>query len=457
MAKIAVIGGGISGLAHATFLAKQSPQNEIDIFEFDHWGGVIRSRKHDEAVFEAGPEGYLVRNPLLPSLVKELGIEKDFVPAEKAAAKRYIVKEGRLVKLPSGPVSFLFNSVLFFPEKIKTMLAFRKKFNLWEKMSVFDAVKAMTTMTTAEYFASAFCRGVYGSEAEDIEFAAILPDLFEAIQNEPSLKAAIKKLALEKKTYWKQQLGEDSYSGWERGLYSFRGGLETFIDALKQNLKERPNCSFRQAKVSNLVRSGNKTFLHSRGDKFGPYEQVYLAVPAYAAAEILKVEMKPVAHHLNKMQYSPISVVVCGWSKKTFSAGGFGFIAPRKEQLPILGTQFTSNIFADRAPKNMFLTKTMIAGDTELFSDDELAERVLNGHKRLFRLSAGPEWYEVFRYKPGLPRYFIGYTEWKRELREKMKDAPGIHLCGWSFDGIGLPHALEAAYKRIHSEKKDSQ
>lgn len=452
MKKFAVVGAGISGLSHAYYLRKQIPDSEVDIFEFSHWGGVISTRRHKEVIFEAGPEAYLMRTPLLLQLTKELQLENELIRASKESATRYIVKEGRLVKLPTGPLGFLFNSVLFFPEKIKVLLAFRKKFNLWQNMSVFDAVKSMSTMTAAEYFASAFCRGVFGSEAEDLEFAAILPELYSAIRKEDSLAKAMKKVAHEKKAYWEKELGENAYHGFEKGLVSFRGGLETLTTKLKDFLKEDHLSHIRQSKVSSLHKSGSKYLLHSKGQKYGSYDAVFLAIPAKQAAEILRNENKETATLLQKMQYSPITVVVCGWDKKNFSAKGFGFISPRKENLPILGTQFVSNIFAGRAPENQFVTKTMIAGDNTLFSDDELAERVLSAHKRLYKISAGPLWYEVIHYKQGLPRYFLGYTEWKQNVLEKLNQFSGrqnLFLCGWNYDGIGLPHALEKAYSRV--------
>ncbi len=340
---------------------------------------------------------------------------------------------------------------MFFPAKIKVFLALRKSYSLWKGISLFDACKHVFGQQFAEYFASSLGRGVWGTEAEDLEFAAAFPDLFEAIveneksTNKLSLMKLVKKLGAEKAAYWQNELGTIDPK-FEKGLYTFKGGLQTLTDALREELKSSA-AKIESVKVSRISSQNKEYYLQTKSQKYGPFNKVIFTCNPTELGALFKDYKKEVATHLSKAQYSPITVVHMAFNRKKFSTDGFGFLVPRKEKISMLGTLFSSNIFPHKADKKTFLTKTMIAGDTKLFDDDEVVAMAKEGLKRAYGLKADPEFSKVARHSPGIPRYFNGFSEWKSELDTMLQDYPGLHLLGWNYQGIGLANCLENAYK----------
>src|SRR5512140_3385787 len=72
----------------------------------DRFGGAIRTHRADGWLFEAGPNTVLSK-PEMDRLIIEAGLSEERLNAAPAAARRYIVKDGRLVPLPGSPPAFL--------------------------------------------------------------------------------------------------------------------------------------------------------------------------------------------------------------------------------------------------------------------------------------------------------------------------------------------------------------
>ncbi|MDH5719048.1 MAG: protoporphyrinogen oxidase [Spirochaetia bacterium] len=446
MKKIAILGAGITGLSTAYFLKKREDAPDIEIFESGQIGGQVQTEIYEDCIIEKGPETFQMRTPLLKVLCEELNISDKLKQAQKEAAKRYIIKEGQLVKLPAGPLSFLTTSAMSFFQKIKLILALKKKFSLWPGMSFFDGTRNIFGQEFAEYLSSSVARGVYGTEAEDLEFSSAFPDVYEAIQHTPSLIKAVKKIIAEKKQYWQNELGENAFEGFEKGMYSFEGGLITFVEALRNSIKEK-GVKIENTKIQRVINKRNEYYVHTKQNKYGPFDKVISTVSPGELSQIIKEMNKPASVRLNEMKYSPMTVVVQAWDKNNFSYPGFGFLAPRKEKMPMLGTLFSSNIFSHKAPKHLFLTKTMISGDSDLFNDEEVSTMQYEGLKKIFKIKKPPLWYKIYRYKQGMPKYFLGYHEWKEDVLSLLSPFPEFQLSGWHFSGMGLSDALANSYK----------
>ena len=443
MQHFAVVGGGISGLSHAYFLKKKYPDAHVTLFEAGEPGGNIATQQHEGALLEPGPDSYLDRSGLFNRLAEEIGIKEQLVFEDKRSAKRFILKDGYLVSAPKGPGSFIFSSLLFFPEKIKIFLAMGKKFSLWPTITLFDAARNVLGYSAAEYLASPFARGVYGSEAEDLEFSALFPDLFRKITEAPKLKVAMKNYTRERREFWQNELGNVAF---EKGIYSFKGGLITWVKALHTAL-EKAGVEIVRDKIAKVQRDSEKRIvLSSKAKPYPAVDRVVFAIGSADLAYIFREFDKELSRKLGDLKYSPINVVYSCWNKKEFNPGGYGFLAPRKECAPILGSIFASNVFSGRVTDDKFLTKTMISGDSELFKDDELGSLAADSLSRILKVRVKPLWTKVFRHNPGIPRYAPGYGEWKREVREMTAKHEGVHFAGWAFSGIGLADQVESAY-----------
>ncbi|MDH5718303.1 MAG: protoporphyrinogen oxidase [Spirochaetia bacterium] len=453
--KIAILGAGFTGLTTAYYLNKFNKDINISIFESKEIGGQVQTEIYEDCIIEKGPETFQMRIPLLNTLCEELDIKDKMIIAKKDAAKRYILKEGQLIKVPMSLLSFLTSSILPFTNKVKIAFALKKKFSLWPGMSFYDATKNIFGEPFAQYPASAVARGVYGTEAEDLEFSSAFQDVYISIQETDSLMKAIKKMVSEKKNFWVSQLGANSYKNFQKGMYSFEGGLKTIIEKIRENLKNK-NIKIENAKIQRITCKKNEYYVHTKHSKFGPFNEIISTVSPSELSEIIKELDKKISVRLNEMKYSPMTVVVHAWDKKNFYYPGFGFLAPRKEKTSMMGTLFSSNIFSHKAPEHLFLTKTMVAGDSEIFSDEEVSAMQVEGLKRLFKIEKPPIWTKIYRYKQGMPKYFLGYHEWKESIISMLNEFKGIHLTGWHFSGMGLSDALSSSYQFAlkYSEKQ---
>jgi len=106
MKRVAIVGGGISGLAAAFALEKQRKLGaalEYVLFESSaRFGGVIRTESVDGCVIEAGPDSFLTEKPWAADLCRELGLGGQLIGSNDADRKTYILVKGRLVPLPDG-------------------------------------------------------------------------------------------------------------------------------------------------------------------------------------------------------------------------------------------------------------------------------------------------------------------------------------------------------------------
>lgn len=451
MQRIALVGGGISGLCHAWYIKQVLPESELTIFEGGKWGGNIATEVHEGCTLEPGPDSYLDRSGLFNSLAADLGIADKLLFEQKRSAKRYVLKEGFLVSAPKSSLGLITTPLLFFPEKIRILLALRKKFSLWPTITLFDVARNVLGFSAAEYIASPFARGVYGSEAEDLEFSSVFPQLYEKITAAGKLKVALRDYLRERREFWQKELGAIKF---ERGIYNLKGGLITLVKALQENL-QKAGVNLVSDKIARIQKnSQGKPILASKSKSYDAFDRVVFTCNAGDLAYIFREHDKELSRKLGELKYSPINVVYSCWSKKDFSPSGYGFLVPRKERAPILGSIFASNVFPGRAPEDRFLTKTMVLGDSELFTDQELASLVTESLRRILKMSATPLWSKVYRHRPGIPRYAPGYGEWKREVFQLAARHAGVHFAGWSFAGIGLADQVESAYLYARELKK---
>jgi protoporphyrinogen/coproporphyrinogen III oxidase len=448
MQRIAVVGAGISGLSHAYYIKKRFPDRQVVLFNGQKPGGNIATETFEGATLEPGPDSYLDRTGLFNKLALDLGLGDKLIFEDKKSAKRFILKDGYLVSAPKSPGGLITTSLLFFPEKIRMFFAMRRKFSLWPTITLFDAARNVLGFSAAEYLASPFARGVYGSEAEDLEFSSIFPQLFKKITVAPRLKSALKEYMAERKAYWHDALGPTEFN---KGIYSFKGGMITWIDSFVAKLTAM-GVEIVNEKISRVQRAGAEQMqISSKVRSFEAFDRVVFTIGTADLAYVTRDFDKEISKKMGELKYSPINVVYSAWNRKEFSYSGYGFLVPRKERSAILGSIFASNVFPGRASEDAFLTKTMISGESNLFNDAEMASLAEESLCRIMKVRAKPRWNRVYRHTPGIPRYAPGYGEWKRELLTQMEKYPQLHLAGWAISGIGLADQVESAYMYARS------
>ena len=412
MEKIAIVGGGATGLSVAWFLRDKMPEVQVDLFEADRKGGYIKSERHEGAILESGPLYFLAEDPLLQYMCDKLGLSDEMVKA-KDQTFAYL-KDGYYQKAGSGFLQLEENLLSFASSGFSSFFANKKKVSLHPGVSFYEVLKSLYGEPYAESHGAIYSRFAFGVEPEEITFAAAFPGLYRIFREGKDLKSGLKEYALSRQEFWNQKLPGLSF---EAGYYTFQDGLESWTDALYHQLKDAENpVNFHFNKVQHVTPKHDKVSLNAGHKKFGPYDKIVLAIPAFAQAPLWKDVDKELSKMLHEIEGRPMNLVYASWSEKTFKGSGPGFFAGRKEKLSSYGTYFVDQLFPHEAGPGKRLTRSVLPGDLSMFSDDELMDIVVKDIRKSFGDPGSPLWHKVYRHSHALARL-------DKETQEKMKAA----------------------------------
>lgn len=405
--RIAVLGGGISGLTAAYRLGKE---HDVTLFEAGtRLGGNIRTDLVDGCRVEWGPNGFLDNEPTTLALVKELGIESRLVRARDNASRRFIWREGRLRELPAKPPQFLTSDCLPLRSRLRALLEpFAKK------------------APDGDESIHAFATRRLGRGSADILVDAFVTGVFAGDPKRLSVKSAFPKLAKLEAEYGSLIKGAKGRGFGPAGvLTSFDGGLQVIIDALAERVD---------------------VCLNARWDKLErrDFDRVICSIPAPKAAAIADDAL---AAELRKIPTAPVVVVAMLFDEGIDVPDVFGFLAPRGQDLRILGTLYDSSIFPGRAPAGTRLFRTMIGGrrDPEAIDldDAQLTEIVKRDLRKAWGFLPAPRRTIVMRHPLGIAQYELGHADVLERIEARCPD--WLTLTGSSYRGVSLNLCVKEA------------
>jgi len=437
MKRVAIVGGGISGLtvAYALF---SSPPFEIMVLEADSRpGGKIWTDRVDGFLCEKGPNGFLDNRPKTLELCGSLGIKP--LRSNENARKRYIFSDERLNLLPESVKDFMKSKILSLPGK------FRIAYELIapkgpEEESVAQFVIRRLGREALERLIDPMVSGVFAGDPYKLSIKSCFPRIKELEQEYGSLIRAMIKLQKAKKKVAPAPGGT---------LTSFEDGIQTLTDALAEKLSGKLQLGI---SVKGLERSGS---LYQLQTSKGIIEAdiVILATPAYISSEILRDFDKELSQILSDIPYPPVSVVCFGYRRQKVEnpLKGFGFLIPHKERRRILGTLWDSSIFPNRAPEGYVLLRTMAGGaqspEIAMLDDERLINTVLDELSSILKLKADPEMVRIYRWEKAIPQYVVGHGKKLGLITKRLKLHPDLYITGNAYRGIGINDCVENSYR----------
>jgi oxygen-dependent protoporphyrinogen oxidase len=469
--RIAVVGGGIAGLATALAIADRARRAgtaiELAVVEAaPRVGGNLRTESDGGYTVEWGPNGFLDNVPATLELVERLGLRAELQPADASAAKRFLYRGGRLHELPLSPLAFLGCPVLSVGGRLRVL---GEPWTRPKPAGLDETVDAFATRhigaEAARVLVGAMVSGVFAGDSRRLSLASAFPKMAEMEAAHGSLVRAMIAKGRERRRA-KRRLaelatrGEDAPElrrpGGPAGpggtLTSFRQGIETFGTALAAALRA-PVATGRP--VTRLVPAPLGTSARWRIEAAGgpPIEadQVVLAVPAGAASALTAPFDPGLAATLAEIPTAPLAVVALGFDQAALGRAphGFGFLAPRGEGLRILGCLWDSSIFPGRAPAGKVLLRAMIGGATDpaaiALSEAELVAAVRADLGRAMGIRVDPERVWVFRHRQGISQYVVGHGERLASIEHALAGWPGLHVAGQSYRGVAMNACVEEA------------
>ncbi len=458
MKRIAIVGGGISGLAAAFALAERQRAGEsLDFVVYEsgpHFGGVLATDQIDGCLVEAGPDSFLTEKPWASDLCRRLGMEDQLIGSNDGDRRTYIVVKGRLVPMPDG-LMFMVPTQLA-PAMLTSLFSASTKFRMMREWrspprqstgdeSVAALVERHYGAEMVERLADPLLSGVYGGEASQLSVRAVLPRFVEMEAKYGSLGRGM--LAARKK----------AKDGSSRPpiFTSLKDGMQQLAEALVARF---PSDALRVNTPVTAVQRQDRGWVVSAGYASDHFDAVIVATPAPAAAPLFEITCNDLAAELKSIAYSSSMTVALGFDKNVRASlpPGFGFLVPRSEGKRMLAATFVHNKFPHRAPEDRALLRCFLGGSRDeqvlQLADKEILGIVREELRQIIGLKAEPLFTRVYRWKGAMAQYTVGHLDRLQRIERLLKQLPGLALAGNAYRGIGVPDCVrsgEAAAQQV--------
>lgn len=454
--KIAIIGGGISGLSCAWFvqeaLRKKGLSADLKVYEAEkHFGGSIRTQQRDGFTYESGPDTFISEKPWAVDLCKRLGVDGELIGVRSEHQRSAMVCRGRLAPIPKG-------FYLMGAPSLRTLSEL--SFMSWKgkmRMMMEPWIPAGGPESGDESVAS-FMRRRFGEEALWRIGQPMIGGIYTADPETLSLEATFPKFREMERCYGSVVRGlraraagrqGEGVSGPRYGLFlSFRNGMQTLIDRLRQDLGD-VLCSGK--KLTGIVRESAGWMLEFADGSCKRADLLCLAVTAPEAARLTGMFSPLLSRALGSTPYEDAVTVNLAFRSADCPElpVGAGFVIPKLEGLPLVGVTIAHQKFEGRAPDDGVLIRAFIGGvyhrEVLKYENERLTVLALETVRKLLRIQAEPSWTSLARYTEAMPQFLVGHLSRIALLREQLKAFPGFFLTGNYFRGVGIPDCIREA------------
>lgn len=454
MPRIAVLGGGISGLAAAHRLAERAPgRARIVLFEAsDRLGGVIETERSGALLLEGGPDSFVTDKPWAADLCRRIGLGDQLIPTRSAARRTLVVHGGRLEPLPEA-------FQLMAPARIgpflrTPLLSLRGKLTALKDLvlprggppsggdeSLASFVRRRLGNEVLERIAQPLIGGIYTADAENLSLAATMPRFLEMERRSRSLIWALARQARHEPA--------NGTSGARYGLFlTLRGGLTDMVRTLAARLP--PEAIRTGCPVHAVERAGESFSLRVGDGGSERFDAIVLALPAPRAAAVLTALDEELARGLREIRYASSAIVSLVYRSSDFRRppDAFGFVVPSVEKRRLVAASFSSVKYAGRAPDDQILLRAFVGGalQPQLFAldDEALSQTVREELRDLLGLVAEPLATRIYRHPESMPQYQVGHLDRVAGLLARARRQRGLALAGNAYHGVGLADCVRS-------------
>nr|CAG4637033.1 EOG090X06SP [Ceriodaphnia reticulata] len=462
---VAVLGGGISGLAAAYRLTQihPAPKRIVLLEAGNRLGGWIHSsRNEDGVIYEHGPR---TLRPVGESgittlnLVQELGLSDQVIHVpygHPSSVNRLILIDSKLVRLPTQ-ISSLFKAT---PPFRKPLLAaglldlFTSK-SKKEDESMFEFVSRRLGPDIAEFAIDPLVRGVCAGDSKEISVKFLLKALKEAEQKYGRISFGLLANALRKSPPSTNPISDLAKKAqlerWP--VWSLQGGLQSLPEALAEKAAaagvelfvESPCTDLEFRKDGGVVVRCGKEELHS--------SRVISALPSFKLASLVEMAHPDLAKMLKSIECVTVGLVNLEWTGQKLNHDAFGFLVPSSQNLPILGVVYDTCSFpqGDRT-----IITAMMGGRwfDSLFgknvTEDILLDIALKQVDLVLGIKDVPTRSRVHILRQCIPQYVVGHYDRVDKIRHYVDhNRLPLDLIGASFDGVSVNDCVHNALKVV--------
>lgn len=437
--EVAVIGGGVSGLATA-FALKQLG-HEVTLIERQiRPGGNAISERFDGFLMERGPSTINAQSNEANLLSKILGLDQQQCELGDGVRRRYLVGPQKLTGIPTHPLGFFLSNYLSLGARLRMAAEIvipRRGDGETAEESVSEFCTRRFGRGFSEGVMDALTGGLYAGRAAELSLAAVFPKLLEMEQRYGSVTRGI--IA---------QSRSAKMPG--RRLYSWKDG----IGALPRALASALGGAVRTGLTVRRIRSSLDGFMIDLG-KAGTLhaKAVVLATQPHVAAALLEGVDADAAEAAGGIQAPPMAVVFLGYrrSQVEHPLDGLGYLAAGDKARNLNGAQFCSTMFPGRAPDGFVSLAGYVGGtrtpDAARLPDRDLVNLAAEEFGDLLGAKGDPVVARVQHWAQGLPQYLLGHTGKVAQIRAASDRQPGLFVTGNYFCGPSIGACITMGQK----------
>ena len=447
MKRVAIVGGGISGLAAAYYLGREGIASKL--YEKDsRLGGTILTERLDGCLVEAGPDSWLAEKAWMLDFARELGLGSQVMGSNDSKRRTFVVRGGRLGPLPesmrllapSKPWQIATTPLLGLSAKARFALEWFRRPAEYGERSVADFVRDHFGDEAVEYLAQPMLAGVYGSPPERLSADQVIPRFVDYERTHGSILRGV---------FANRRRAAPSPL-----FLTLRDGMGSLVTALERAVAGK--CEIIHDPVQQLERSANGWNLRF-ASRSATADAVVVATPAHEAGRLLGAANADLAHALNAIEYTSSIVAGLVYPAEGFGhpLNGFGLLVPRREKASLAACTWVNTKFTGRSSTDRVLLRAFLAGDSAeralQANQDEIVAKADAELRRWMGLRHAPAVGRAYRWERLMPQYAVGHLALVHQLEGRARQLPGLHLAGNGYSGLGVPDCVQRS-QRIAAE-----
>ena len=442
MSRVAIVGGGVSGLSAAYYLGRHGIPCTL-IEREQRLGGTIRTERFGDCLVEAGPDSWLAEKAWMLDLVREIGLGGQVIGSNDKRRRTYIVRRGRPVPLPdsmrllapSRPWQAATSRLFGLRSKARMASEWFHRPSTRPDRSVAEFVEDHFGREAVEYLAQPMLAGVYGSPPENLSADSVIPRFVEYEREYGSLLRGT----------WK---GRHLHSKGAQFL-TLQEGMQSLTDALRRHLPR--TCKAVTDEVLAVKPSAAGWLVRARSGAWVASD-VIIATPACEAGRLLAAVDPVLAERLGNIVYTSSVVVALVYPQQGFghALDGFGLLIPRAEGGTLAACTWMNTKFTGRAGAGRVLLRAFLGGEAAQAaleaSDESVLARADAELRQWMGFRGAPLASRAYRWPAAMPQYAVGHATRVGQIREGLLRYPGLHLAGNGYAGLGIPDCVRRSF-----------
>jgi protoporphyrinogen/coproporphyrinogen III oxidase len=451
--RVLVIGGGITGLAAAHALATADPAAEITLLEADTrlGGKILTTPFAGLPAVDAGPDAFLARVREAVALARTLGFDDTELisPATGQASvwwdgRMHPLPEGLVLGVPTGVAALARSRLLSIGGKARAAAE-----PLLPRRPVDDdlgrAIRSRFGGQILERLVGPLVGGINAGDPDRMSLAVVAPQLADAVARHRSLLFGLRP---SRRTTTAGPV-----------FLAPRAGMGALVDRLADALASR-GVDVRMGTAASPIEPDGPGW---RCGQFAA-DTVVVAVPAVPAAALLTPVAPEIAADLRHFEAVSVAMLTLAFDETTVPRfDGSGYLVPRHAQRTVTACSWASTKWPHWHRPGQVILRASVgrAGDEHTcdLDDEALLAGVLADLRTHVGLRGEPTHVRITRWPDSMPQYAPGHLGRVADIEARLtRTAPGIHLAGAAYRGIGIPACIRAgqavARRAAHREPR---